>query len=365
MENLSRLPGMDAHLALAPGTRQGESLLTAQMTWPYHTQTNLLLSSRYYDHHPHSDAQINTSIGSVFGLLDRLDLSLNTNLDKQISDQARGGNLGYDIAYRDWLLSLGYTQQIYKNWVHGILEDFLASGDTRNGDLTLARMVYRSQTTRLSLSAHESYTDVRNLLDDATIRVSSYWLRKTGASIDIKRQWPTGEWQASLSGEQGFASGPAVWAGVAPHRFTIWHLYAEGSRPLGQMPLIMSLQINGQYSPDVLLSGEQYSLTASSAVPGFDADYVSAPSAASVEWKLSGKPTGKPFSPTAFVALDMGAVRSTDTTLFTRLASSSLGASLQHVHTRVSLALSVPIANISSFDPTNHYTLSGSFYWQY
>jgi hemolysin activation/secretion protein len=110
---------------------------------------------------------------------------------------AVGGSLGYDLSMGDWLLSLGYTQQIYENQVHGILEDFQTSGDTRNGRLSLARMLYRSQSTRLSLALHGNYSDVGNYLDEATIQVSSYWLRKVGASLDIKRQWPGAEWQVS------------------------------------------------------------------------------------------------------------------------------------------------------------------------
>lgn len=365
MENLSRLPNMDAHLSLAPGTGQGGSTLVGKASWPRHTSAGLLLNSNYYGHHNHADAQVNVGIGSLFGLLDNLSFSINSNLNKQDTDMAVGGSLGYDLAMGNWLLSLGYTQQIYENQVHGILEDFQTSGDTRNGRLSLARMLYRSQSTRLSLALHGNYSDVGNYLDEATIRVSSYWLRKVGASLDIKRQWPGAEWQVSLSGEQGYASGEAVWAGVAPQDFRIWHVYFEGSRPLESLPLIMSFQMNGQFAPDWLLSSERYSLTASSVVPGFDNDYASADSAASAEWKLSGRPTGVPFAPTAFFALNTGVARGDDALPFVRLVSSSVGTSMNHGQANVSLKLSVPIAQMSSIDPTSHYTLSGSFYWQY
>src|SRR5690606_34843042 len=110
---------------------------------------------------------------------------------------------------------------------------------------------------------------------------------------------------------------------------------------------------------------ERYSLTASSVVPGFDNDYASADSAASAEWKLSGRPTGVPFAPTAFFALNTGVARGDDALPFVRLVSSSVGASMNHGQANVSLKLSVPIAQMSSIDPTSHYTLSGSFYLQY
>lgn len=365
MENLSRLPGMDAHLSLAPGVGQGGSTLIGKADWQRHTSAGLLLNSRYYDHHSHADAQLNVGIGSLFGLLDSLSFNINSNLDKQDTDMAAGGSLGYDLTVGDWLLSLGYNQQIYQNRVHGILEDFQASGDTRNGRLSLARMLYRSQSTRLSLALHGNYSDVGNYLDEATIRVSSYWLRKFGASIDIKRQWPGAEWQVSLSGEQGYASGDAIWAGVAPQDFRIWHVYFEGSRPLENLPLIMSLQMNGQFAPDKLLSSERYSLTASSVVPGFDNDYASADSAVSAEWKLGGRPSGVPFAPATFFALNMGVARGDDALPFVRLVSSSVGISMSHGQAGISLRLSVPIAQMSSIEPGSSYTLGGSFHWQY
>ena len=365
MENLSRLPGMDAQLSLAPGAGQGSSNMIAKANWPHHTVAGVLLNSNYYGNHNYGDAQVNVGIGSVFGLLDSLSLSVNTNLNKQSTDMALGGNLGYDLALGDWLLSMGYGQQIYENWVNGILEDFLSSGDTRNGSLSLARMLYRSKSTRLSVALHGNYSDVGNFLDDATIRVSSYWLRKVGASIDIKRQRPGTEWQVSLRGEQGYASGTALWAGVAPQHFSIWHLYLAGSKWLTSFPLIMSAQMNAQYAPDTLLSSERYSLTASSAVPGFDNDYVSADTAVSAEWKLSGRPDGIAFAPVAFFAFNTGLSEGNRALPSEHLFSSSVGVSLSHGQANVSLKLSMPIAQMSSIDPSSHYTLSGSFYWQY
>src|SRR5690606_20430487 len=97
VETLTRLPRLDAEMDLAPGPRQGGTLIIGHGQWPRRYQGSLVVSEKHYGDVSHGTGQLSLDWGSPFGVTDRLQLGVNGDLDQEFSDRAWGASLDYDL----------------------------------------------------------------------------------------------------------------------------------------------------------------------------------------------------------------------------------------------------------------------------
>ena len=273
VENLSRLSGMNFAFDLKPGNAYGTSKLLARADWPKRYRVSWLVNENYYNSTAHGSSQLSFEWASLFGLPDRITLGINSDLDQEISDQARGGFFNYDVNLGYWLLAANFNRQRYENQIAGV-QTIDVTGSTDFSQLELKRILYRSRITRLSLAALGSYADVRNLLDETTIRVSSYRLQSHGLRVDVSQLFGRTQLAASLTYENTNADGPAInvlpGLSVADSRHERWQLYASSQRSFSPLNSTVKFKINAQNSDNVLFAFERFSLASPSMVRGYD-----------------------------------------------------------------------------------------------
>ncbi|HEY9136289.1 MAG TPA: ShlB/FhaC/HecB family hemolysin secretion/activation protein, partial [Pseudomonadales bacterium] len=273
VENLSRLPGMSFAFDLQPGAAYGTSKLLAKASWPRQYRASWLASESYYGSTAHGNTQLSFEWGSLFGQPDRLTVGINSDLDREVSDQARGGFFNYDLTLGYWLMAASFNRQRYENQIAGV-QKIAANGATDLSQLELKRILYRSPYTRLGLAALGSYADVRNLLDETTIRVSSYRLQSNGLRLDGSQLLGRTQLAASLTYENTKADGPATQVlpglSVADVNHERWQLYASTQRQFTPLRSALQFKINAQYSDDALFASERFSLASQSSVRAYD-----------------------------------------------------------------------------------------------
>jgi hemolysin activation/secretion protein len=272
VENLNRLPGLEASLDIEPGSKTGRSVIVAESRNTAPLQGALLLNEKYYGSTAHGTARASLETVSPLSVPDRFVFSLNTDLDQEKSDRAWGAGFDYDLGLGYWLLGAGFNRQAYKNCIDGVFQSFQADGYTDITRLEASRVLFRSGLSRLTAGLLGRYTEVENRLAGETIQVSSYRLGAAGMRLDFTQRWNRWELGSILTWESGDADGPATDlpgdARVADASWERTTLYFSLLRPFKWRNSSVQLRANHQYSADQLFPVDRLSLTAR--VKGFE-----------------------------------------------------------------------------------------------
>lgn len=365
VENLGRVRGLDAAFDIRPGSANGDSVLAMTGKQGRRVGAALILNEKYYGSTLQGSALANVEIGAPFGLTDRLILSLNTDLDRTVSDRAWGAGLDYDLGIGYWQLSSGFSRQAYLNKVPGTLETFEATGETDTSRFELSRVLYRSSFSRVSMAALAGYSDVLNALEDATIQVSSYQLSNWGLRFDTERRWQRWQTGGSLTAEYSDGHGPATAltgggaiADVHNHRLS---LTASVLYPLTWQRGTVRFRLDSQHSDNDLFPLQRWSLA--SRIKGFDDISITGNSGhmASFEYAISPATAGGRLLWRPFVSVDWGWIPKTSSNpVFERLAGVTTGTDLTWQRLRLGVQISAPLNSVATTRSDNSHVLRAS-----
>ena len=354
IENLGRIQGLEAAFDIRPGTDNGESELLIQGQQGPRLAHALIVNERYLDDSLHGSVLWNTTIGSPFGLTDRMIVSANSDIDREISDRAWGVGLDYDLGFRYWTLAVGYNRQAYRNTLDGTFQTFDATGDTDTSRFEIGRLLHRSHFSRLSATVISSYSDVLNELEDAPIQVSTYQLASYGVRLDATHLWQRWQFGGGLTLEWSDAHGPAsnLPGGGSigdnqSHRlqYNLSALYGFNWRNGA-----LRLRLDGQRSDDLLFPLQRFSLA--SRIRGFDDTSVTGNSghSSSLEYSITALANAQ-ASWRPSLAFEAGFIPgNSNETDFERLYAFTLGNELRYRQWQLALEASAPLQGASTRD---------------
>ncbi|MES2918182.1 MAG: ShlB/FhaC/HecB family hemolysin secretion/activation protein [Pseudomonadota bacterium] len=278
IDNLNRLGSFDASLDLQPGAQPGGSIADVRVQRSAPWQAGLSWQGEALNGAETHALRASLTLDSPFGLVDRLNLGVNGNLQDGQVDDARGGSVDYDLPFGWWRASVGADRFDYRNPVQAGLTSFTASGKSRAWRAELARSLYRDATRRISLGLHGKQRLSDNFIDGVTLGVSTSRLRATGLRLDFSRVAAPWVWDASLDAEHGRGRSPALYS----------PLDAEYVRVLGNTraqyylgAASVSASLSWQWSDARLAPSEQFAL--SGHVQGFSPRGLNADSAAALQ----------------------------------------------------------------------------------
>lgn len=365
IENLGRVRGLDAAFDIRPGTANGESTLAMTGTRARNVGAALIVNEKYFGSTAQGSALANVEVGAPFGLTDRLLLSVNSDLDRTVSDRAWGAGLDYDLGVGYWLLGAGFSRQAYFNDVQGILQSFEATGETDTARLEIGRVLYRSNFSRVGTTLLASESDVLNELNDATIQVSSYSLSSWGVRIDTERRWT--RWQAgsALTLEYSEANGPATslfgGGAIADVHNQRVQLTASALYPFSWQQGTLRFRLDSQYTTNNLFPLQRWSLA--SRIRGFDDISITGNSGhmASAEYAIIPALGKQHLVWRPYVNVDVGWIPKTRSNpVFERLAGVTAGSELIWKRLRTDLQLSAPLHSASTVRSDNNHVLRAS-----
>ncbi|WP_455818626.1 ShlB/FhaC/HecB family hemolysin secretion/activation protein [Pseudomonas cerasi] len=206
LENLQRLPTVQASMEVAPGALPGESDIVVQ--WQQRKMWRLgaslddsgsVATGRY-------QGGATLSLDNPFSLSDLFYLSGTRSLKTGNDKGSKNITAHYSVPFGYWMASATASDYDYHQTVAGLNQDYLYRGKRKNLDVQLSRVLHRSGTQKTSVSGDVLTSESHNYIADTEVEVQH---RKTAA------------WRLGLS-HRHYIGQSTLDAGISYQRGTRW-----------------------------------------------------------------------------------------------------------------------------------------------
>lgn len=280
IDNLNRLPSHHAVLDMLPGSAPGDTIVAIRDTRTRLWRLALSADNTGSDSTGRDQASATLSVDDLLGFGEGASLTHRRAVPYQSGRRASESTSGSVSMPWGWqMFTLGGSASSYAllfSAPSGL--DLPFAGTSRSAYLRTDRVVYRSQSSRVSLYANLAWKSSRNRLLGSLISVSS----RDAAALDFgatgSRPLFGGLATLDLSVSRGLAifgasSDPHGLPAYAPHgEFTAFKLSGNWSRSfvLGGLSFTYATALNAQSAPHVLYGADQLTVGGLYAVRGFD-----------------------------------------------------------------------------------------------
>ncbi|MFZ4285501.1 ShlB/FhaC/HecB family hemolysin secretion/activation protein [Variovorax sp. HJSM1_2] len=322
LENLKRLPTADADIQIepsqAPGASAGDSDLVVRYRQKFPLRVNLSLDDSGTRNTGKTQAGITLSWD---GPLQRNDLAY-LNLSHDIWNPGGRGTqavtVHYDMPFGNWLLGATASQNEYHQTVAGASQQYVFSGQTRQAEVKLERLLYRDQHHKTTAYVRGFRRASNNYIDDTEIEVQrrtvSGWELGLGqrmflgdATVELNgaHRRGTGAFGALPAPEQLFDEGTA--------RYQLWTADARVNVPfkLAAQHMRYTGQWRAQWNHTPLSPQDGFAIGGRYSVRGFDGETSLLGDRGwwlrnDLGWSLPSLPTAVAVE--AYLGVDIGAV---------------------------------------------------------
>lgn len=287
LENLKRVPTADADIQIAPAegidAKPGESDLV--IAWRQRFPFRLMLSLDDSGSRATGKLQggIAVSYDHMLTLNDLFYVSLNQDVGNGAAGArgTRGHTVHYSVPWGYWLLGLTASEFDYHQSVAGINQTYLYSGESRNEEIRLSRLVYRDAVQKSSVHLRGWSRSSRNFIDDTEVEVQRR--KVAGWELGVSHRMFVGA--ATLDGNLAYRRGTgAMNALPAPEQ-----AFGEGTSRMALTTADLSLDMpfklagasmrylaawRGQWNHTPLVPQDRFSIGGRYTVRGFDGESV-------------------------------------------------------------------------------------------
>jgi len=281
LENLRRVPTVQAEIQIAPGAEPGLSTLLIRWQQALPLRLSLSLDDAGSRATGRYQSSATFSVDHALALNDLFYLSLGRDLGGGAPGTrgTRNASLHYSLPMGHWALALNASRYRYHQTVAGLNQDYRYSGRGEQQDATLSRVVRRDGTSKTSLHLQAFARQSSNFIDDTEIAVQR---RRTGgwelgaqhrqqfggAALDLRAALKrgTGAFGAMPAPEEAFGEGRS--------RFALVHVDAAWSRAFSGLglPLHWRSHWRGQRERTPLTPQDRFAIGGRHSVRGFDGE---------------------------------------------------------------------------------------------
>lgn len=372
LENLQRLPGGQARMALKPGSRPGESdiVLTRQ-------QKSLLRWGGWLDDTGtkatgRKQGGVMLAFDNPLGMNDMLQLTASRDTAFIRGRHSRNYSVQYSVPYGYWTFGLRASNYDYRRTVAGWGgRTYEYAGSSRMLDVQLSRMVHRGTLHKTTLSTDVMTRQSRNFIDgmelDVQRRETTHWRLALdhrqyigNATLDVGASYTRGlrALGAHPAPEEAVGDGTALSRiiGLSAHATVPFNIFGQSFR--------YQSQYQYQRSNTPLTAQEQFSIGNRWTVRGFDGENSLSADEGwywrnELDWQLPSTQQA------LYVALDHGEVMGLGSDLLAgkRLTGSAVGMRGHLYGTDYDFFTSRPISHPEHFR-TSSVTAGFSLSWQ-
>lgn len=280
LEQMKRIPSQDVNLQLAPGDNPGESIVAINVN--QEKPWKLIFSLDDSGSKATGKLQLSEtfSLDNLLGMNDLFNISLNSNAEKEDRHGTRGNSFYYSFPQGYWTYTL--TNSTYK--YHQLIEtngvSFTSSGESYNSEIKAEKLIYRDQRQKSNLAFSLIKTLNRSFIDDTEIDVQRH--KTSAAKLAMSHRQYNG--QAVIDYTVAYKRG-VPWFGAQTDpsetssdqpttHYNIWTLDASLMTPvhIGKGNARYSANLRGQYTKDILLGSDFFSIGNRYTVRGFDGE---------------------------------------------------------------------------------------------
>ncbi|HEY4468766.1 MAG TPA: ShlB/FhaC/HecB family hemolysin secretion/activation protein [Klebsiella sp.] len=372
LENLQRLPTVQASMDIVPGEKPGESDI--QLHWQ---QAKIWrLGASLDDSGTRSTGRyqggLTLSLDNPLSLSDLFYISGTRALQPGNDKSSKNVTAHYSVPFRYAMLSVTANDYDYHQTVAGLNGDFRYSGDSQNLTVQLSRVLHRSGSQKTTFTY------------DILARASKNYINDTEIEVNRRR---TAGWRVGLQ-HRHFIQQATVDAGISYQRGTRWfgalpapeESYGEATAlskiiqlssqlnvpfALGKQTFRYNVQYQRQMSHTPLTPQDQFAIGGRFTVRGFDGERTLN---ANAGWTVRNELAWTTPVPNQelYLGVDYGHVsgRGTENLVGTHLAGSVIGVRGSAFKTRYDLFAGVPLSKPDGFE-TSSVTLGFNLNWDF
>jgi len=279
LENLQRLPTVEANMELLPGEKPGESdvIITRKQSKMWRVGLSLDDSGTKSTGRYQGGATL--SLDNPFSLSDLLYVSASHDLDDKGGKGSKNYTAHYSVPFGYWMLGVTGSDYDYHQTVAGLAGDYRYSGKSKNLNVQLSRVLHRSGTQKTLFTYDVLARETRNYIDDTEVGVQRRQTAAWRAGLQHTHYIGQATLDAGISYQRGtrwFGAQPAPeeFVGDATALSKILQLNAQFDLPfdLGSQHFRYNVQYLRQMSNTPLTPQEQFAIGNRWTVRGFDGE---------------------------------------------------------------------------------------------
>ena len=281
LEQMSRLPGVDAKMSIEAGGKPGDSILAVKRKAPRRLFVDAGSDNLGSTATGIYENTIDVVLADPLGLNDRLSLSYSRSSADgpvDITDDrphGDGWSAGYEVPWGYWTFGLSASSLGYRSLLAASLGPIPTSGKTDTVAAYARRVIARDRISKTTLGGSLTWTDIRSYILGSLIDVSSYRLAVLRIELAHDRRIWGGAGRIALGWSRGLDALGASDDGEEPAgspqaQFSILDLSASFARAfaLGSTSLDYEASLSAQWSDDRLYSSRQMSVGGAGSVRG-------------------------------------------------------------------------------------------------
>ena len=279
LENLQRLPGVQAQMALTPGRQPGESdvVLTRRsqglLRWgAWLDDSGTAATGR-------NQAGAMLALDNPLGLSDMLQLTAGRDIGFDSGHHSHSYSASYTVPYGYWLLGINASRYDYLRTVAGRQQRYDYSGDSHLLDVQLTRMLHRGTYHKTTLTADLMTRQSRSFIDGTEIDVQHRDTAYEKLALNHRQYLGAAAFDVGVSYTRGIRAFGAIPAaeeatGEATALARIIGVSAQAAVPftLFQQSFRYLSQYQYQQSNTPLTAQDQFSIGNRWTVRGFDGE---------------------------------------------------------------------------------------------
>ncbi|WP_081463517.1 ShlB/FhaC/HecB family hemolysin secretion/activation protein [Hylemonella gracilis] len=285
LENMRRVPTVQADIQIVPGAQPGESDLQIRWEQSFPFRLNFSVDDGGSKSTGRYQANTTVSYDHWWTLNDLFYITAGRNLGGELGDQepgdrgARNTATHYSVPFGYWSIAFNTSRYSYHQTVAGVAQDYVYSGRGAQQDATLTRLLYRDATSKTTVGLQAFARQSKNFIDDTEIEVQR---RRTGGwALDLEYRTQIGgaQFDSQLTykrgtGAFGALSAPEEELDEGRSHFALFSLqggWAQSFELIG-FPLQWSSRWRGQRERTPLTPQDRFSIGGRYSVRGFDGE---------------------------------------------------------------------------------------------
>ncbi|EGA3807140.1 ShlB/FhaC/HecB family hemolysin secretion/activation protein, partial [Escherichia coli] len=279
LENMQRLPGVQADMEIVPGEQPGESDILITRKQDKYWRLGFSLDDSGTRNTGRYLGGITFSLDNPFSLSDLLYVSATHNFPHYGGKGSKNYTAHYSVPFGYWQFSVTASDYDYHQTVAGAVEDYQYSGESQNLGMQLSRVLHRNGTQKTVLTYDVQARRSRNYINDTEIQVQRRQTAAWRLGLQHRHYISQATLDAGVSWQRGtrwFGAQPAPEEifGEATALSKILQMNASFNLPftLAEQPFSYSFRYQRQLSNTPLTSQEQFAIGNRWTVRGFDGE---------------------------------------------------------------------------------------------
>ncbi|MDR0805267.1 MAG: ShlB/FhaC/HecB family hemolysin secretion/activation protein [Enterobacteriaceae bacterium] len=279
LENLQRLPTVQAEMEIVPAEQPGESDIIIRRQQSKFWRIGLSLDDSGTTSTGRYQGGVTLSLDNPFALSDLFWFSASHDLQNGSGKGNRNYSGHYSVPFGYWLLALNASDYRYHQTVAGVTEDYTYSGKSQNFSAQISRVLHRNSTQKTTFTYDLLSRTTHNYINDTEIEVQRRDVSSWKAGLQHRHYIGSATLDAGISYQRGtrwFGAQPAPeeWFDEATALSRILRTDVRFSLPFSLLAqnFRYDVQYQRQLSHTPLTSQDQFSIGGRWTVRGFDGE---------------------------------------------------------------------------------------------